>query len=193
MVYFSTNEFLFAEQINNRYLHLMRAQRSFTGPGFKKQSDSFGGSLLKGNPKGKRPLHSKFPIHLTLRAKRSVLRTPTLFGRVNKTIAQVSAKHGVKIYNQANVGNHLHFAIKLPHVRRWAAFIRELTGRIALICRTEGGLWLYRPHTRIIRGWRKAFRTLKEYIELNQLEADGTIDRRHITNLRDLRRQYQPL
>ena len=162
-------------------------QQEFQGHGFAKACDSFGGSLLKGNPKGRRPLHSKLPIHLTLRARKSVLRTPKNFGAVEQTIKQVAGKHGVRIYKHANVGNHLHLAIKIPPVRRWAAFIREITGRIALLCRLEGGLWMFRPHTRIIRGWRKAFSLIKEYIELNQAEADGHIDRRQTKTLRDYR------
>lgn len=167
-----------------------KRQQEFTGEGFKKSSDCFGGRLLKGNPKGARPLHSKMPIHLTLRAGKSILRLPKTFGTVQGIIKQVAANHGVKIYKMANVGNHLHFAIKIPHVKRWAAFIRELTGRLGLALRHltgEESLWLYRPHTRILRGWQKAFKILKQYIELNVLEAEGFISRKEIKTLKDLR------
>ena len=51
-------------------------QQEFAGQGFTRPGDEFGGSLLKGNPKRKRPLESKLPIHLTLRATKSSLRTP---------------------------------------------------------------------------------------------------------------------
>lgn len=169
-----------------------KAQQEFIGPGFQSK-DCFGGALLKGNPKGKRPLHSKLPIHLTLRASKSVLRLPGTFGKVQLIINQVGARHGVKIYRQANVGNHLHLAIKIPHVRRWAAFIRELTGRLGLAVRDRLGgqkLWLFRPHTRIVRGWRKAFRILKEYIELNCLEAEGVISRKEVRSLKEYRQLF---
>lgn len=44
-------------------------QLEFAGPGMKKPDVRFGGSLLgKSNPKRKRPLDSKRPIHLVLRA-----------------------------------------------------------------------------------------------------------------------------
>ncbi len=167
-----------------------KAQQEFSGNGFKKPADCFGGALLKGNPKGARPLESKLPIHLTLRATKSVLRLPKTYSTVNKLIYAVARKHGVKIYKLANVGNHLHLAIKIPKVGRWAAFIRELTGRIGLALKSRMGgirLWKYRPHTRIIRGWRKAFSTVKEYIELNQWEAEGFISRKDIKTLKDLR------
>ncbi len=168
-----------------------KAQQEFSGEGFQKPGDCFGGALLKrGNPKCARPLESKLPIHLTLRATKSVLRLPKTYSLVNKLIYAVARKHGVKIYKLANVGNHLHLAIKIPKVGRWPAFIRELTGRIGLALKAlmKGvSLWKFRPHTRIIHGWRKAFRTVKEYIELNQWEAKGFISRKDIKTLKDLR------
>lgn len=156
----------------------------------KRPKDEFGGSLLTSHPKGRRPLASKLPIHLTLRAKKSVLRLPRVYGAIELTLTDVAKKYGVKIYKHANVGNHLHLAIKLRQVSDWAGFIRELTGRIALLCRrfVTDGLWMYRPHTRIVRGWRKAYRIVLDYIELNQLEGEGQISRRQVKTLADLRR-----
>lgn len=167
-----------------------KSQQEFTGQGFAKPGDSFGGEALKGNARSARPLDSKLPIHLTLRATKSVLRTPKHFGIVERIISDVAKKHGVKIYKHANVGNHLHLAIKIPRVKRWAAFIRELTGRLGLALKKAMGgekLWLFRPHTRIVRGWKKAFRIVKEYIELNRWEAEGFISRKDIRTLKDLR------
>lgn len=167
-------------------------QTSFHGKGFDRQGDCFGGSLLKGNnPKTKRPLESKLPIHLVLRAKKGTLGLPKTFKQVNETVAETSKKHGVKIYKYANLGNHLHILIKISSVRRWAAFIRELTGRIAQLVKEftldDNSFWLHRPFTRIVRGWQKAFRTAKEYVELNQLEANGHISRHETKTLNDLR------
>ncbi len=165
------------------------AQQEFKGEGFQRPQDSFGGEL-KSNPKTARPLDSRLPIHLTLRASKSILRTPKTFGIVEKLIQEVAKKHGVRIYKHANVGNHIHLVIKIPRVGRWAAFIRELTGRMALALRhlmDEQKLWLFRPHTRIVRGWKKAFEIVKEYITLNQWEAEGHISRKHIKNLKDMR------
>ncbi len=157
-----------------------RKQQEFTGKGFEKTRDDFGGALLKGNPKGRRPLDSKLPIHLTLRATKSVLRLPKTFVVVEQLIVRVARKHGVRIYKSANVGNHLHLVIKLSRVQAWAAFIRELTGGLGLALRDVLGgskLWMFRPHTRIVRGWKKAFAIVKEYIGLNQLEGEGLISR----------------
>jgi REP element-mobilizing transposase RayT len=163
--------------------------------GFKKLSDSFGGSLLKNShAKTKRPLDSKLPIHLVLRATRSGMRLPKTLGRVNETVFKVAKKHGVRIYEFANVGNHLHVLIKIPRRPRWAAFIRELTGRLAQIVQGIAGqergaekFWKHRPFTRVVKGWQKAFRLAREYVGLNQLEADGMINRTDTKTLKDLR------
>ena len=168
-----------------------KKQQEFGGAGFKKPGDSFGGAMLKGNPKIKRPLESKLPIHLTLLANASVLRLPKTYSLVADLLFKTAKKHGVTIYRHANVGNHLHILIKISRLGRWPAFIRELTGRIAQIVGERVGLsgkfWRFRPHTRIIRGWKKAFAIVKDYIDLNLLEADGVINRQEIKTLRHLR------
>jgi REP element-mobilizing transposase RayT len=175
----------------------MPKQLSFSGKLFNKPDDAFGGSLLKSHPKGKRPLESKLPILLTLRAERSVMRSLGVFHKVNSQVYHIAKKHGVRVYRYSNVGNHLHLLIKIPHVRRWAAFIRELTGQIAQLMLKNIHLpkdlsfWRYRPHTRIVRGWKKAYTIAKDYIELNELEATGSIDRKQIPNLKALRRLLQ--
>ena len=160
----------------------MAKQLQFSG--FKKPNVEFGGSLLKGNPKGKRPLSSKLPILITLRANRSEMRKPKMFGVVSSLVERTSKKYGVRVYRYANVGNHLHILVRLTKRTLWASFIRELTGRIA----QELALtWLYRPHTRIIGGWKKAFNIAKDYVYLNNLEAEGWINRRETRSLKDLK------
>ena len=172
-------------------------QQTFIGKELEKINDKFGGSLLKGsNAKTKRPLDSKLPIHLVLRSAKGVLRLPKTFSKVNTAVDEISRKHGVKIYKYANVGNHLHMVLKIPARSRWSAYIRELTGHIAstiknLQIMTNECVWLYRPFTRIVRGWQKAFKIALEYVELNQLEAEGFISRREIRNLKDLRAIFE--
>jgi len=166
-----------------------------TFEGFNRPNDFFGGGHLKNShAKTKRPLESKLPIHLCLRSNLSLFRLPKNYRKVNETVANICRKHGVKIYEYANVGNHIHLLIRIPSVRRWAAFIRELTGRLAQIAQglklSEKGVeqfWKQRPFTRIVRGWQKTYKIAKEYIQLNQLEAEGYISRKDTKTLKDLR------
>ena len=170
-----------------------KAQLKFEGSGFQTRA-FFGGSSLKGNARCKRPLDTRLPIHLVLRADVSgnlSMRNPRSFGVVNGAVTRVAKKYGVRVYEYANVGNHLHILIKLTKLALWGAFIRELTGRIAqfmkVTLKIEQKFWLYRPFTRIIRGWKKPFTTAKQYIELNIIEAEGHISRQEIKTLKDLR------
>ena len=168
-------------------------QLKFHGPGFEWLGDSFGGATMKSHPKTKRPLDSKLPIHLTLRAHRSCLRAPATLAKVNSIVQTTARRYGFKIYSYVNVGNHLHLLIKMSKRCRWAAFIRDLCGQIALSVRRTLGFaakesfWLFRPHTRVVRGWRRAFQVAKSYLYLNQLEAEGRISRYEIRQLKDLR------
>jgi len=93
-----------------------------------------------------------------------------------------SKRCGVTVYRWANVGNHAHFAIRIGRVHQWSKFIRGLTGAIARKLQVKGlkppgPLWESRPFTRVVRSWRRAFKALLEYIELNQLEALGFFTR----------------
>ena len=115
------------------------------------------------------------------------MRRPNSFLKVNMLVRSIAEKHGVKIYEYANVGSHLHLLIKLRNRPSWSPFIRELTGRIAQLTATK---WLHRPYTRIVRGWKKAYRIAKEYVRLNILEADGMISRKDTKTLKDLRQIF---
>jgi putative transposase len=176
-----------------------RRQQNFEGEGLKAPKDSFGGDLLKnGNAKIKRPLDSKLPIHLVLRNTKGGMRLPRTIVPVKLTINRIAHKHGVRIYEYANVGNHLHMLIKIPQRERWSAFIRELTGQLAQLVQGITGrqkgmanFWKKRPFTRIVRGWRKAFQTARSYIELNLLEAEGMISRMQVKTLKDLRAIFE--
>lgn len=168
-------------------------QLSFNKKGFIKPKDCFGGSLLKSHPKCKRPLDSKLPIHIVLRATRSGMRRPKAFRTIAQIITQTARKNNIAIYKMANVGNHIHLLVRVKVLRKWSAFIRELSGRIAALMRGILGLkkgetfWIFRPFTRIVRGWQKAFQIVKEYVQLNILEAEGCISRKQIKSLEELK------
>ncbi len=75
---------------------------------------------------------------------------------------------------------------------RWAAFIRELAGRVAQQVRKEtsheGKFWLYRPYTSIVEAG-EGLREREAYLHLNDLEAEGT-SRARVPHPQDLRAFY---
>ena len=148
---------------------------------------AFGGSLLKGNPKVARPLSVKNPIHLVLRADKSRFRLPKNFARANECLEKTAKKHGVRVYQYANVGNHFHVVLRILNRRQWAGFIRELTSRLAYMAQIK---WPKRPFTRIVAGGRRAYQALKNYIQLNELEGSGLISRPQATQLSRQRQAF---
>jgi hypothetical protein len=173
-------------------------QYAFRGKGLEKPRDWFGGSTIgnskKTNPKTARPLSSKLPLHLVLRTdSKNSMKKPKAFGLVHRILIRTMKKHGVTLYDYSNVGSHLHVLLKIPHVNRWPAFIRELTGRLSQEMQGLKGqakgvkYWANRPYTRIVQGWKKAFKIVKEYIHLNDLEAEGFISRKQMKRVADLR------
>jgi REP element-mobilizing transposase RayT len=151
---------------------------------FKKIDDRFGGELLKGNARTMRPLESKFSTHVVLKAKRGGLNSPHNFLKVHQIVELAARKRGIKIYEFANAGNHLHILLKLPKRSAWAPFIREIAGRIAQVTKIQ---WKHKPFTRIIRGWKKAYFNVKNYIRVNFMEAHGVIDRHQLKQFQDIK------
>jgi REP element-mobilizing transposase RayT len=146
----------------------------------------FGGSLLKkGNAKTARPLSTKQAMHVVLRSSQATgewsLRSLKNQKMVERTLRNLARRYGIKIYEFANVGNHLHLLIKLRKRYTFTPFIRALSGIIALkvtgtskLEKLENKFWDYRPWTRIVE-WKKAYTVARDYVIQNHLEAIGFI------------------
>jgi REP element-mobilizing transposase RayT len=148
-----------------------------------KQKLSFGGKLssAKGNPKTKRPLAAKQGMHLVLKSSRA--QGKYSFLRFSKDIESILRKQasnfGVKIYDFANAGNHLHLVIRIHNRETYKSFIRAISGllmrKVFGLERGRGAhsaLWDARPFTRILT-WGKDFSAVKNYLHINRLEMIG--------------------
>lgn len=163
---------------------------------FKAPNPCFGGSLLAEttSPRNRRPIESKLPLHVVIRANRSVLRLPKTFHLVEREIDRWAKLSGVTIYKRANVKNHLHLLVQTTRAK-WLKFIRGLTGSLARKLQATGinvgdKLWKHRPFTRIVKGWQKAYKSVKDYIQLNEWEGAGNIDRKQIHSLKQLHARW---
>ena len=153
-------------------------QQSF----FKKKIHKFfGGSLLKSNPKTKRPISTAQAIHLVLKSQHAMGKNSMLHCYNTKKIESVILSQakcwGIKIYHYVNVGNHLHLVIKLNNRRSFNPFIRAITGLIARhVLNAERGssknvqFWVTRPFTRII-SWGKDYLNINKYMKKNKGQA----------------------
>lgn len=150
--------------------------------GLKKENLEFGGGRFKNyNPNAARPLAAKTPIHVVMRSPMAKGHLSLLFfdKEIRKILTQHSRKLGIRIYDLANAGNHLHFICYLPHVHSWNKFIRSVAGLIArLVLGAQRGkavgarFWEGRPWTRILH-WGRAYKAAKNYLGLNKIEALG--------------------
>jgi hypothetical protein len=155
----------------------------------KDEPKAYGGDLLKtrkGRARG-RPLDTKNTMHLVLRSTKATgdwsFWKPENKNKIRRVISKFSQKNGIKVLSLANVGNHLHFQIKLNNRFTFKPFIRATTSAIAMAITGASRLkplkkvagdrfWDRRPFTRVVQGFR-AFLSLQDYIKINQLEGFG--------------------
>ncbi len=155
----------------------------------KNENSAYGGELMKtrlGRSRG-RPLDTKNSMHLVLRSTKakgdwSFLRKVNS-QKINELVVKFSVKYGVKVISLANVGNHLHFHIRLTNRYGYKPFIRALTAAIAMAVTGRNRwtkkqsainekFWDYRPFTRVVMGLRSLL-NLRDYIRINVLEGFG--------------------
>jgi hypothetical protein len=152
---------------------------------FKQRPTDYGGSLLttRAARKGGRPLATRLTMHLVLRSTKATgdwsFKRPANEVKILAIIRKFSTRYGVRILSLANVGNHLHFQIKLGNRYTYQPFIRAITSAIAMAVTgasrwnpVKTKFWDRRPFTRIVKGYR-AFLTLKDYISVNIFEGMG--------------------
>jgi len=160
----------------------------------------FGGSLLKGNAKGQRPLSSKAPLHLVLKANRGFgarsMLHPDHVKKVNVCVRRQARACGIRLYHFVNVGNHLHLVVRIHDRKRFRIFIRAISGLIArqVLGRERGkalrrgqalraergpansekesraGYWIQRPFTRVA-SWGRDYEGLGQYMLKNQRQV----------------------
>ncbi len=129
-----------------------------------------GGELSKGKRKLRRPLATKSWIHLILESDRAKGKLSMLAERNAKWIDQLvrtkAKKFGVEIKDLVNMGNHIHFEIRIINRRSFQNFLRSIT---SLIARHVTGA---RKGVKFGKFWGALAytRVLTSYLEITQLE-----------------------
>ncbi len=145
----------------------------------KKLPKTFGGQLLEGKRKSKRPLSVKSPLHLVIKSEKakgnmSFMNHQTAIARA---ISAASKKWNITICDKAVNFSHIHFVIRIKSESDYRAWIRELTSEIVRLISAKAGVKLnqfftLRPWTRILH-WGRDFKNAMEYLVLNQMEVVG--------------------
>lgn len=144
-----------------------------------------GGELGVGKRKVARPIVTKRAMHVVLRAsvakgKLSLLR-PKNARFIETEMARAGRRNGVKIYEFANVGNHLHLLLRAKTRDGFRVFLRTFAGKVAQgVTGAKKGnpfgkrFWDLTAFSRIVE-WGNAFLTTRTYVIQNRLEASGVI------------------
>ncbi len=152
---------------------------------------AFGGSALTSHPKVARPIATQSALHLVLRSTQAT-GTRSFLKRareVEKLVKSQAAKVGIRIYDFANAGNHLHMVVRVSSRRIYRSFVRAVTGLLARrtlgrergVARAEVAsankapptrFWDARPFSRVVT-WGRDYAQLKNYLCLNRIEAVG--------------------
>ncbi|MEZ4872368.1 MAG: transposase [Bdellovibrionales bacterium] len=98
--------------------------------------DHFGGKYFENyNPQVKRPMDSKKALHVVLKSSHAKGARSFKNKIYEQSIWDMISKHaqinGIKIYEYANGGNHLHILLRATHRDQYNRFIRTITGLIA--------------------------------------------------------------
>lgn len=94
-----------------------------------------GGAASKGKRKLRRPLATKKWIHLVLKSNKAMGKLSMLASRnaefIDKLIAAKAKKFGVEVKEFVNMGNHLHFQIRIASRESFQNFLRSISNLIA--------------------------------------------------------------
>jgi len=157
--------------------------RTFKQLALFKAPDLFHGSNLRdGKRKIARPLDPKRAIHLILKSSQArgahSLLQPRYAKRIKNLIEVTAKKYGIKIYQFANVGNHLHLLVKAPARLEFQNFLRVISGKIAILVtkakkgQKNGKFWDHLAFTRIVN-WGKDLNRITYYFIKNEIESFG--------------------
>ncbi len=150
-----------------------------------------GGDVRKYKRKVARPFDSRKNHHIVMRSSKAKgmlsMLTRDHKTLVAKILKEKSKKYSIQILQFANVGNHLHIAVKtltnqLLARKQFANFLREVAGLIALrILKAKKGtkrgkFWDSLVFTKIV-GWGKQLKNLLNYLTFNEWEGKNKLIR----------------
>lgn len=129
-------------------------------------------------------MDSKKALHVVLRSSLATgarsFKNKEYEARIWDIVSLHAEKCGVRIYEYANGGNHLHLLFRANSRKGYNMFIRTITGLIArLVGRSEKGkplkkkFWDARPFSRVVSFAKREFNAAKSYLHRNILEAIG--------------------
>ena len=141
-----------------------------------------GGVFNLNKRKTARPIVVKNALHVVLRTTFTLLTNKVNVLIIKNVLSEATKRYNVKIYNCANVGNHLHLVISGKSKKAIQDFLRYITSRtsqlITKACKGKKLLhkfWQYICYTRVV-SWGRDYKGVYNYIDKNIMSTcDGDL------------------
>jgi REP element-mobilizing transposase RayT len=143
--------------------------------------NGYGGEGVRGRRKVERPVSTRRPIHITLHSRRargawSLRRNEQA---VRDALHACAARSGIKVYDFANVGTHVHLLVRARRREAFQAFLRSFAGIVARAVTgarrgrplAAGPFWSALAWSRVV-SWGRDYRGVRHYIFLNRIEGE---------------------
>jgi putative transposase len=144
------------------------------------QTATHGGAEAVGKRKSRRPLDSKYPVHLILKSKKAKgslsLRAKRNLHWIWLLAHRKAEKFDVQLQGFANVGNHLHFKVKFKRREHFQKYLKSVSALIARHVtgarkgKAFGKFWDFLAYTKVVKIWTQEKR-LNRYITANAIEG----------------------
>jgi REP element-mobilizing transposase RayT len=151
-------------------------------------STRHGGDERRGRRKVERPVSTRRPMHLSLHSDKA--RGHWSLRRHERAVRDAlrvcARRNGIKVYDFANVGSHVHLLVRARRREEFQAFLRSFAGIVARKVTGArrgrplpgGPFWSGLAWSRIIT-WGREYWTVRRYIFHNQIEATAGPRIRH--------------
>jgi len=144
------------------------------------QRTEHGGDFRQGRRKLERPVSVRRPMHVVLRSERarggwSMKKHQT---KIREALRACVSRSGVRVYDFANVGSHLHLLVRARRRDAFQRFLRTFAGIVARIVTGArrgqplrgGPFWSGLAWSRVV-AWGRDYWGLRHYIFRNRIEA----------------------
>src|ERR1700704_4977607 len=147
-----------------------------------------GGALRRGHRKLERPVSTRRPMHVVLHSARArgVWSMQAHRRKIREALRACVSPSGVRVYDFANVGSHLHLLVRARRREAFQAFLRSFAGIVARVVTGArrgqplrgGPFWSALAWSRVV-AWGRDYRGVRNYVFRNRIEAtDGPAIRR---------------
>jgi REP element-mobilizing transposase RayT len=137
-----------------------------------------GGAIRRGRRKLERPVSTRRPMHVVLSSRRA--EGPWSMRKhqraVREALRDMARRFGVRIYDFANVGSHLHLLIRTRRRETFQAFLRSFAGIVARRVtgarrgRPSGAFFSGLAWSRVVN-WGRDYFGVRHYVFRNQIEG----------------------